>query len=324
MACSTSAVRLAKVKKAMSGGQLLVFLESSRLLTSSRLVNSLYMLESYRVMLLQRPPNLYPTFATLEHAITPEGASAQSSTCSSVTDATILLRTLLTPHMDCDESLKPLDSMFSLTYLTVLSWHTRGQSTSDPASDSLWKRSLVELALHRWQIKTGSTTVELAPWKQLLFHLAFVNMHVDFTLIHSLVRAYAHSFKHSGSAHTALRSWRQSSSCEVALWHAAELVALAKDQTIFTRQSMTDGAALHPVNTRLTESPHVCVGIYMATVVLWAGEVIQNTPNRGYARSTLETGIHILSCLNVRMSLVLRNVLRHLAVVNMIDHESNG
>lgn len=288
------------------------------------MLNSLYMLESYRVMLLQRPPNMYPTFTTLEHATTPAGASCQSSTCSLVTDSTILLRTLLTPHMDCDDALKPLDSMFSLSYLTVLSWHARGQSTGALASEPLWKRSLVELALHKWKIKMGSGAAELAPWKQLLFHLAFVNMHVDLNLIHSLVRSYAHGFKNSVTAHTALESWRHSSSCRVALWHAAELVSLAKEQTIFARQSVTEGAASHGINTKLTEAPHVCAGIYMATLALWVGEMIQITPNRNDARSALESGIHILSCLNVRMSSILRNVLRHLAAVTMIGCEDSG
>lgn len=287
------------------------------------LLSSLYVLETYRVMFLQRPPGFCPKFAALNYGSTSTESAHQNTTCSSVTDFTTLLRSLLSPHLDCGKIMKPLDSSFCLTYLIVLSWHTKSKKTWLISSEALWKPALIELALHKWRNKMDSSGIEITPWQNLLFHSAFVNIHADLSLIIRLVGTFARGLKLAEPACTALRAWRESKSCQVALWHAVELIDIAKAQTIFTHQSVLDGTAIHTTKVKLTEAPHVCAGVYMATLTLWSGNMTQSTPDKKGARSILESSIHILSCLNVRMASILQNVLRHLvvAMINESEHK---
>lgn len=281
------------------------------------------MLESYRVMFLQRPPGFYPKFTALNNGSASDDSASHTSPRPPTSEFTTLLCSLLTPHLDYGNIITPLNATFCLTYLIVLSWHTKSRDTSLISSDALWKQALIELALHKWRMKLESSVVEITPWQKLLLHSAFVNIHADLNLILRLVRTFARSFKLDKPACAALESWRESDGCKVALWHATELTNIAKAQTIFTHQSITDDISSNLTEKSLPEAPHLCAGIYMATLTLWSGDMIPSKPDRNSARSTLESGIHILSCLNVRMASVLQNVLRHLLIATIHDSGHN-
>ena len=144
--------------------------------------------------------------------------------------------------------------------------------------------------------------------------MTFINIHVNVNLIHNLVRAYIDSVKRLPDACNTLQVWQQSKDAKLALWQASEMIRLAKSHTIFSPQNtFSKTASTNLGSSNITEAPHVSICIYVAVLVLWTEAIGQETLDIELVQSVLESGIHILSRLNVRMARMLSNVLRHLA-----------
>ena len=281
------------------------------------------MLETYRVTLVQRPPDLYMDASVLSlHAeLQPDHSEGL--------DAILLgdvLRSFLSPHLPLPGRISCLDSRILLSTLAMLSWHVRTTSAPGQSLGPSWKKDNIELALHRWyshvQIDHGrqsSSLQRLSDRTTLLFHLVVMNIQVNMQIIHKFVRLHRFQQPIPQEVQTELNHWTQSKECEIALWHAKEIMDFCESQMNGPRRGWGDQSV---------ESPHTAIAVYIASLVLWASRVALLGPDARAtktkaARSELESGIHVLGYLQVRIAESLLLVLQGLSVNAVHPDPSN-
>lgn len=283
----------------------------------AKLLNSIYMLENYRVILLQRPPNWYPVMSDGDR---PSSAAS-------------IMESLLCPNVSYRGRISHLDTVSCLSSLITLSWHTRSITSLviNERVASLCKKDLIELAFYRWldQVETSESNGQpIEPWLMLLFHMAIINLHTPVKHVINLARSRLTGAKTPEDTRAVLYNWRQQngSGWQQATWHAEAIIRQARAHTF--RASDHHGNDRLDVNNpsataeqqrqrkqqpHLIEAPHVALSIYIATLIIWAAATCQDPPDLACIRSSIDTGIYVLSWLNIRTASTLGNVLRHLA-----------
>ena len=280
-----------------------------------RLLSSLYVLESYRLVLLQRQPEIYPVSSILESPSSPFASSEiTSSENEHAIDPSALLRCLLSPHLSHPGSTKILEWLFCLTSLTLLSWHTKPYTSMKNPLYSLLRRELIELALYRWHDMITKCLGEVDAWMTLLYHNILMDLYTPVKLIHSLARTSVESSSCVQEPRQSLRAWLKGEDSAKALWHANVILTLSKSKTVLRTDHVSDepttSAKRKPC---LPEAPHVPISIYVATLTVWANSVCQEPADLSTGQFALESGISILTCLSVRTAQQMVHVLRRLA-----------
>ncbi|KAH8803325.1 hypothetical protein F5884DRAFT_805117 [Xylogone sp. PMI_703] len=180
-----------------------------------KVVNDLYILESYRTVLFQRTPKLYlgsafsKTFS-LTQSLPRNLADRQWG------GTNLLVRQLMNP-VDPLVSLETReDSIHTLVVLLAFSWHAMPIRLGSVAYNTLWKRQYFELALSRW-LKSHKTVVEDST--MLLFHMGAIALHTNMEYIHTLL----HRFLQRPilfSVTEGIKDWCASEHCDIAVLHA--------------------------------------------------------------------------------------------------------
>ncbi|KAL3423888.1 hypothetical protein PVAG01_05635 [Phlyctema vagabunda] len=269
-----------------------------------RILNDLYLLECYRFILFQRPPNLYPV--STRTLYTPQSSSSPTSSTAKESDAILKrIKALLTPEGPTISFTDPSQSLSTLSALLVFSWHAMPLKSTSTSGEGVWKRSWFELGLHRW-LKTSGGQIEDST--MLLFHLSSVVLHTHMAGIHGLVHSCLLN-KPKHSIPESMKRWHDSDDRRIAVRQAKHLIDAA--QRIVTSQTLRDPVTTSALNSQ-HESPHAAISVYLAVLVLWAAEVISEKTNSIIAIAALESGCNILSQSKIRITVVLLNMLRSL------------
>lgn len=273
----------------------------------------MYVLESYRVILLQRQPVLHPTSALAEGLSSRTASDSPFAADTHSRSPTSMLQSLMCPHQSFRETSNLEENLYSLTAITILSWYTAPQKSLAIPLSAIWKADQIELALYKWE-DIVSISGGTESWLQMLFHISLINLYTPIKHIHSLARSYVTDKKPGREQLCLLRDWINRKSSEKGIWHANSVIAQAKRVTILkgtkAGAESTDDAKLAPA---LAEAPHVLIGIYVSALTIWTHEICQDTPDLGKAQLVLESGIHILGYLQVRAARKLANILREVA-----------
>ena len=273
-------------------------------------MKDLHVLECYRSVLFQRPPNLYSISTSALHG--PKYSNNSSIPNNRENHAFLkTIKALMTPDGPSIKTTDSSQSLHTLSALLVISWHSMPTNSTTSSEEGLWKRSYFELALNRW-LKTYGKTIEDST--MLLFHLSSVVLHTNMANIHGLV----HNFLQPNpnvSIPEVVNQWRNSDHCKIAVLHAnlltqaAHKITASQRSRSYTASNSAGGQTPPPT---LAEGPHAAICVYLAILVLWATEIASEDTNWEMARSMLEKGCNILSQFKIRIATVLMNTLRRL------------
>lgn len=287
--------------------------------TSNRLVESLCILESYHILILQRPAHLS---ANVIQLTSPRFSPAiQSPTSVDILeDRRQMFSSLMNPQMALYSPTTSSASTICLAILAAVS----GNVTSEGKSliTVSWKQDLLELGLHRW---FSSYRSRLQNENHLsitsLFHLIFISIRTNLELVHKFAKWQVGHRKENDTRMylSELQAWQSSEDCEVATYHAKELADMVKQSVVFNFASNPGSGTNTPSmrstqsragQKRVAEAPHLATGVYMATLVLWTAAVARQKPDWAVGSMVLENGILTLSCFQVRMAAKLGRVLK--------------
>ena len=266
-----------------------------------RLLDTLYVLESYRVILLQRPPNLYLSQYEEFDSTCGPGRFSKDSLLDGVVS-------LFTPGSSVNRDTVSRNSLITLAVLSIYTWPAALRSANLDRRNSVWKTEFVELALNSW-IQAQPKDVDFS--SSVLFHMTNISLHANIKLLQCFAHTSVDSRARNPNNMIAcnLRDWAASEEFDVAIWHAHALLRGAK-QAI-------DGSLRHTTSVEVqlstSEPPHLPYGIYFASLVLWCGSVVGKKDQAADATSVVELGIQLLSGLKVRIAELLKSALRELS-----------
>lgn len=274
------------------------------------LSEAMRVLDSYRVLLLRRPPSFMG-----ETALDPHTLSNMSRFQSLPTGGLIATSSRGGP---LDHHPPTATGMDHLVMVICYSWMASPQNTENSTYTPLWRLEFVELALDRW-IRTQTTRTEtpqrpLEVSQMLLYHLTKVSLHSNLSHLQRLTPAALQAMvsrKDGDDILDSVRAWRNSRHFTIAHWHAKAILGIRMAQEAVApscrRVSSEKGG------TRFAEAPHLPLCIYFATLIIWCEEVTSSDGRRGlgsvHAPSALEAGSQLLFRLKVPVSKLLGNIL---------------
>ena len=277
------------------------------------LMEGLFLLDGYRVILLQRPPTFPSTYANVSHRA--------DALPSPETDLSVLLNTIFTPGGDIDTGSIVQHSLVTLMVIASFVWAVAPRAAEHSGRASTWKVESLELALEQW-IRLQKADVD---WSLLmLYHMLNIILHSNLSLLQQFTHPPSSAGTRSPSRTSlpSIQSWASSRHYVVAQWHAEALLDLAKERLGRPNQSIISKsrtAAREMTPTLIAEAPHTSHCIYYSTLVLWCGNFVRNSGSSS-CMSYLDQGAQLLSSLKVRIAEPLENVLRELK--NRLPEES--
>ena len=254
-------------------------------------------LESYRVLILLRPP----PFLSLQES----GFLTTEKPSDNQHSVTMDLLSLLTPVAKLHSSCGNLQSLATLTSYAWMS-SPRGQELS--RKPQLWKPEFVELALERWmsakaELPSNAEVSDLA--QTLLYHLAHINLHANLGMLQNFAHKFCHSSRDNDTGVlNSLQVFVNGAEFEIALWHAKTMLQVVKE-AMATPLSRHQQFKCRP---DLMEPPHLPYCIYFATLILWYGESDARRSNSA-RDERIENGTQLLFKLKVHVSKVLGGAL---------------
>ncbi|KAL7784155.1 hypothetical protein V8C43DRAFT_292789 [Trichoderma afarasin] len=277
-----------------------------------RLVESLCVLESYHVLILRRPAHLSTTIIQCTFAGF-DGLQGPSESTDLLEDCFKLFASIMNPQTTLHCPTTPTPAMCCLTLLAAVS----GNSSSEGVSmlNVFWKQDLLELGLHRWwNACQTQIPIESHLSTTSLFHLIFINIRTNVELLHKSARWQICGSASQGTRLADVEIWQSSEDCDIAAHHARQLLDAAKQSVVFDIPSgrRTDKSCLSTMPTQdhgsqkaVAEVPHLAIGVYVATLVLWAKALARQDPDCSLAGSALEDGVLVLSRFQVRVAIKL-------------------
>lgn len=285
--------------------------EADSISLSYSLIESLYILDSYRVVLLQRPPLL--TWHSLERLAKSPREKNPSTHLRNI------VRALASPGLEVDFNDVQEFSLSTLSGLTPFLWQAMPLVPAD--QDSIvgpWRTDFVELAIDKW---LRMHRYEVHASSQTLYHLMHMAMHANLLAVNNYAQSQASRHKQDctkGSWHDLISKWVHGRHYEVAAWHAdsvLECVESAVDAEVKDVAHNRHSQGQHfPVSTTRSavDIVHVPYTVYYATLVLWCKLMVVDEANPAARHSCLRRGRDILKQLKLRIAAVLEGVLRKL------------
>jgi hypothetical protein len=259
-----------------------------------RLLESLYILDCYRVIIMQIPPSLsWHHVDSVVQSLPPDSQMAQLQH---------VVAGLTGPaHSRTDSSFLDRFSMASLASLSPYLWpaiyprqnrhHNNDDNGLISEGLSSWKADFIELACDNW-LRTSSRQSR-NPATLAIYHMMNIMLHANPTALQS----FAHSSPGSAardpkktSAASEVHAWVQDRHYGIAHWHAEHLIhaietafvaAPLNRQAEYQQDSQRRPASVSPVSSASVEqarlpfeAPHVPFAIYYATLVLWCGAAV--------------------------------------------------
>lgn len=273
--------------------------DSSYAMQLSLLSEAVTVLESYRVLILMRPPLF----------LSPQDSPLSDRGQSVTKDLLSLFTPAQTFHASCG-------NMQNLATITSYAWMSGVRGQELLRTPQLWKPDFVELALERWM--SAKLEVLLSPSRPsdlaqvLLYHLAHITLHANLGIFQN----FAHQFRQPGTDNDTwmlkcLRAFVDGAEFQVAHWHAKTMLQVVKEAmtTRLSRYQQLDG------RPGLMEPPHLPYCIYFATLILWYGESDGRCSNLA-RNKCIEDGVKLLFKLKVHVSKVLGGALAELLSEN--------
>ena len=259
------------------------------LIRSDSVLQALFILECYRVIVLQRSM-LSPRELNSELNVTTQER----------------LELLFTPNSSIDHHAIATPGILELAIIATFGLPFTPFSRNATYSSTRWRPEFATMVLDRWA-RVRVLQEELST--VLLYHFVCINMHARLDLLQHFVRTHSSRMstnRASDIGSTELRDWSRTMDCTISHWHARRILQLAQSNTL--EQSNRVGANASRVQ-KLQEAPHVPYSIYFATLVLWCGAMYE-TPTTPESTLHLHLGIAALSGLRVRVANLLAQALR--------------
>ncbi|KAK5227824.1 hypothetical protein LTR47_008395 [Exophiala xenobiotica] len=297
-------------------------LEGGKDTDSTRLLEALYILDCYRVIIMQRPPSL-----SWQHVHAFRQTSSPTSQVARLYQQVLRLTDgglTGAPAVGNDISLGSLASLTSHLWPAMYPRQNRyGADSVSVESLSLWKPDFPELACSTWLQSQG----ECVNFSCLAaYHMMNIMLHANLTVLQS----FAHSPPGSAArdpkkslAAREMHAWTQDRQYKIARWHAEQMIVSVEGAFTSTAKTDQQGSQQPPSRSSFTaseprrlphEAPHVPYAIYYATLVLWCGAVIEE---RGGAQpasvqAPIARGERILSLHKVHIAQLLARVLNEI------------
>lgn len=260
------------------------------------IAEALDIIESYHVLLLQRPPYFFPT------SLDPE------------LDKPLNLD--LTPlFWSSNGSGTVLGSIREVARLGAYTWAASPRGKETPRQGQLWRSEFLELGLERW-IKArsrSSSTLDLP--SLLLYHLSHLRLKVNLrylqTSARELVNGVDTNTNQEGGLHQALQNYTSGRPFEAAVWHSKAMFHLVRDS--MSKATNSVGQSNSTTGPHALEPPHLPYCIYFSTLVMWYSEDTAGSSFRSLARDAcIRSGINLLGMFKARIAKVLTSSLREL------------
>lgn len=265
-------------------------------------IESVHILDCYRVVLLQRPSGASPRLTN--HVFTDQLVGDVSSS------GTPLLEALFTPGVAADNAKSDGPGLNALSTIAVFVHPAIPGAIGRNQAANIWRSEFVELALNSWaEVRPRNSISDL-----LLYRMIHISLHTNLELL----QAYAHCKSHNEAgpgAHTVFKDaeeWVTSLHYEIAQWHATRI--LLESHSCLTERGKgqdTRGSSAQSdarPDGRLMDAPHVPYCIYYATLVLWCGSTLSSEWPTVQALH-LGTSSYMLALLKVRVAGILANAL---------------
>ncbi|KAK4944569.1 hypothetical protein LTR10_016003 [Elasticomyces elasticus] len=298
---------------------------------NAQLLEALYILDCYRVIIMQRPPSLARKYSE-SFTQTPTNRSRISQLHSVIAD-------LVSGGHAINSEIQRRFSLTSLASLSTFVWpaiypQQNGYGTDKALLESLspWKADFAEMACDTWlrqlyQPENNDIS------HLVMYHMMGIMLHTNLTVL----QCFAHSTPESTardpkrcSVAKEIYAWTQDRNYTVARWHAEQIMesmeaalttsAAPRPQAMMQIRTSTAANTTRPAavqaNTespRLTfESPHVPYAVYYAALVLWsAATTMRHTTasSSPTAQAQIARGERILSMHKVHVAKLLARVL---------------
>lgn len=263
----------------------------------SQLAESLYILDSYRVLLLSRPPCFLPWESTTRRV-----ASSVLHTHSR-TD----LEALTTPTASLSESMATGEN---LAIISSWTWIFSPRGRKSTCSSQSWKTEFVELALERWNWARTQRQSEGDLPHLLIYHLAYLNLYTNLPLLQRHAHQFLDPREHCGNlkSFAAIQVWLTGSHAPVAHWHAEAMMKLIRDGlgvSLPRQESMLK-------NAPAPEPPHLPYCIYFATLVIWFYRIREGMFMVGTRETPIDTAMQLLGELRAPVAKLMSTALHQL------------
>ncbi|KIW19378.1 hypothetical protein PV08_03673 [Exophiala spinifera] len=289
---------------------------------ANRLLETLYILDCYRAIIMQRPPSL-----SWHHIDSYIDHHAHSSRLTQLHREVFNLTN--TGHLSMPSTTTEFD-LASLSSLTSHLWpaiylrqNTYGADKVSVDCLSLWKPDFAELACDNW-LRTRRGKADFSCL--VVYHMMNIMLHANLTVLqnfaHSSPGSAVRDPKRSLTARE-VYAWAQDRHSKIAQWHAENLIISIEGA--FTSATKMDQREPQQPPSRASfsaseprrlpyEAPHVPYGVYYATLVLWCGAVVEESG--GHSPSGLQAliarGERILSLHRVHIAQLLARVLNEI------------
>ena len=254
-------------------------------------LEALDVIESYHVLLLQRPPFFLSTLVNREFQLPYK----------------LDLAPLLTPTSQVKQV---MGSLREVATLGIYTWSASPRGQEHSRGWQLWRPESIELGLERWvhAKETSPSTPELPC--MLLYHLAQLHLQVNLGLLQRFARNFI-AMPETSSEEKIFEKLRQCTRglpFKAAVWHAKAMLRVIKETIGVPGPRELEMSATLPI----FEPPHLPYCIYFATLIMWYGEYTSTGLHSSARDTCIENGIHLLAPLKIRVARVLRNALREL------------
>lgn len=256
----------------------------------SLLAEALDIIQSYQVLLLQRPP-YFPSTSSRRHR---PSLSKHD------------LAPLLTPP---DQVNKIAGSLREVAALGAYAWTSVPSSQVFSREWQLWRPEFVELALERWrEALETSKRMELSPL--LFYHLIHLHLQTNLGVLQRFARKFITlpETSHDKKIFEMLCQCTCGRPFTAAVWHAKAMLRLIREHITVPSRSQLKASD----KFQALEPPHLPYCIYFATLIVWYHEYTSSGLYSLARNVCIENGIHLLEMLKVRVAKVLANTLREL------------
>lgn len=270
------------------------------------IVEAMNVLDSYRVLLLQRPPSFAGDLSFVP-------SEQNAANYERLNTGGIILKSISNSSVG-----KAAASMHHLATIIRYSWMASPRDTDHSTLPSLWKAEFVETALDQW-IRSKSVQADLdslnhAP-EMLLYHLTQVTLHSNMGALQRLAQTATQgtgsSLKDNDEAGT-IQPWATRRQFDIALWHAKVIFRIAEAGSAPRRRR----TSLETERLPLVEPPHLPLCIYFATLIVWHGKLSSWGNDADSGDALIEVGSQLMLKLKTPVAKVLGTALCELLAVD--------
>lgn len=248
-------------------------------------------IQSYRPLILQRPPSFLSELPFLE---------SQNS-------HKLDLLPLLCPNENTD---KISGSLQEVSYLGALTWAASSEWNEQGHRWRLWRSELIGLALERWMAKYSESRRPSELSCTLIYHLSHLQLLVNITFLRTSTRDFMRSAKtvEDQNLHDALQNCLHGQQFEAAVWHATTMLRVIQENLALQDGIETDSVGTPP----LLEPPHLPYCIYFSTIVVWYRKNTERDLHPVDSIVCIRQGVRLLGRLKMRVAKVLQRSLHEL------------